>query len=743
MLPPDELLANLEEALAARPDLWHAWSAVAMQHHHMGNTDKAVQIAGRAVERFPLLPRVWYDLGRVQMVAKETEKAAEAFRQALAISPGWGMASRSLADAAQLMGRYDEARGVMDAAIAASPLDASNHAYLAEVLWRRDRSPEAIERLRHVVKLDPESEWAWSRLAEWTASGDAEGEAVALARQVIADRPGDTGALLRLATLLPERQLDEALGAIAKALEMDPRHLGAHDLRALLLSRAGRFEEALAACRPAVFGPQAPVQLEARAARVNRDRGFAKQAVDLMRAVTERAPDLEWAWEMLAAWHHEMNEHVASRDAARQFVRLSPHNPSAHAYVAQAELSLGNRDAALAALHRSWESDPSFEYPAYKILEMQIEAKNDAQVEATLQKLHTHLPGARTLLGELQYRRTKSAKAPVLEIFEKLLFAPEPSGTALQAAGNVLREEGWAAEGAASIAASLNKPGLHEEAGGCYAMLLNAAQDPRCSARIRELPAETPVGHSAWAAWLSILARKNQPGRVVDFVKAERKPLRSRWELWAAAGSALVNCGEVDEAGEWLKDWREWKGASAWALQVVALAMRCLEKNAEAQAASARAVTLPRDGTCNFHHAWLALDGALAKRLDDWKAHRESLSHDQITNYEKTLLVLARCVVDVASAEPPERKKVFERCLRKLRSPDYVEHYGYRDVSAHAFNAVRTMASDAGVQYSRSKWLSSLNQSSDPRMPWGMYVIYILLVIIVIVILIQEFFGAK
>src|SRR5690606_10118907 len=59
VLEADELLGELQAALAARPDLWHAWSAVAMQLLHMNRLDDAMDTVRQANERFPLQARLW------------------------------------------------------------------------------------------------------------------------------------------------------------------------------------------------------------------------------------------------------------------------------------------------------------------------------------------------------------------------------------------------------------------------------------------------------------------------------------------------------------------------------------------------------------------------------------------------------------------------------------------------------------------------------------------------------------
>ena len=67
ILEPGVLLEHLRKAHHARPDLWHAWSALTAQCTDMNLLDEALSNAREATERFPLLPRIWLDLADVQM----------------------------------------------------------------------------------------------------------------------------------------------------------------------------------------------------------------------------------------------------------------------------------------------------------------------------------------------------------------------------------------------------------------------------------------------------------------------------------------------------------------------------------------------------------------------------------------------------------------------------------------------------------------------------------------------------
>ncbi len=86
-LEPEELLAILREALEARRDLWHAWAALVRQLSDMDQLEEAHTLARQAVERFPLLPALWIDLGHVCRRRDDAAGEIAALTQALQLNP--------------------------------------------------------------------------------------------------------------------------------------------------------------------------------------------------------------------------------------------------------------------------------------------------------------------------------------------------------------------------------------------------------------------------------------------------------------------------------------------------------------------------------------------------------------------------------------------------------------------------------------------------------------------------------
>jgi tetratricopeptide (TPR) repeat protein len=301
VLDPPVLLQVLRDAHAARPDLWQAWSCLIRQLADIQQIDEAAAIAGEAAARFPLLPGSGLDLAHVLHLRGDGAGEVDALKRALAIAPGWSTAARELATAHQARAEYDGARRVLERAVENSPLDAVNHGCLAEFLWRRSERAAAFDRLILAVQHDPDYDWAWECLHGWAKALKQPERAVAAARQLADLRPGEPQSWLRLAQTLPEDRLDERLAALDRGLRADEANVEIHDFRAQLLSRAGRMDEAAAACVPAIFEGRIPLPLRGRAACVEAVRGHGAEAIRQMREILAGAPGYYWGWSMLAS----------------------------------------------------------------------------------------------------------------------------------------------------------------------------------------------------------------------------------------------------------------------------------------------------------------------------------------------------------------------------------------------------------------------------------------------------------
>jgi tetratricopeptide (TPR) repeat protein len=657
VLAPAELLANLREAHAARPDLWHAWSALVAQLRAMEELDEALQVAREATGRFPLLPRIWYDLALVHKARREPADERAPLERALEISPAWGVASRELAAVHERLGDLAAAEAVLEKAIAATPSDAFNRGCLGDLYRSGNERERAIAEVQRALVLNPDYNWAWEALRSWSLDGDGENLAAQAARELVDKRAGESRSWLRLAEMLGGREnFAERLAAVDRALALNPRNVDAWDVRATILTEEGRYEDALESCRPSAFPDVPPVFLRGRAAWIEAQRGRTKEAIKQMRALVDEAPDYFWGWGRLSDWHIQRKEPALALEAAEQMSRLEPQNVAVLGYVGDALLELDRRDEAKEAFTRAWDLDPLYAFGANKLFDLQLADKQWTEAEATLEKMKRHIGDADVLSNEVRLAAARGDKQRTFDTLGALCERKGAIGYALDRAGTAVRDAGWGADAEALFAQRISSESANGEVGWAW---------------IKEL-----TYRSGWHWWIAV-------HRLVVRTEAQKEALRSAinaigeqkrvWLLryllwrfgnavvaddaaWANASYALAHCQQFRRTIAWMEDWPTRSGIKPWMLLNLANALQECRRDEEARAVRTAALELPADHTTHFHYILAALDEALAGQFDEAR-HYRALAGDGIEQADaKPAVAPLNALLDVHEMRPEQRR---------------------------------------------------------------------------------------
>lgn len=184
------------------------------------------------------------------------EKAAEYFRQAIAIDPNYAPAYAGLSDAYQfsaynLVSRtelYAEARVAAEKAVALDKSLAEPHASLGLLALNYDWDWATAEReFRRAIELNPNYVTAHHWYAEYLIALDRPEESLAEIKRARELDPlsliinTDTGKILYYA-----RRYDDAIKQLRETLRMDPDYGQAHIWLSSVCATIGRYDEAIA-----------------------------------------------------------------------------------------------------------------------------------------------------------------------------------------------------------------------------------------------------------------------------------------------------------------------------------------------------------------------------------------------------------------------------------------------------------------------------------------------------------------
>jgi tetratricopeptide (TPR) repeat protein len=664
VLEPERLVVELRAAWEARPDLWHAWAALARQLLLAGRPAEAVALLARAAARFDLVPRIWLELANAHRAAGDRAAQRVALERAVSISPAWSEAVVRLAELLHADREFAAERALLAGAARRNPSDALLHGWLADASWSAGERDFAVAELERALRLDPTYAWAWEAHGRFCRELGRAGHPLEVAQEIARERPHDANAWVLLARA--RGATEERLEALGRALAIAPRHADAYELRVQALADAGRYDEALAAADAPIAAGRAPRTLRLLAARLQARRGERGLARVALEELLAQEPDFAEGWAQLAEWHEEEKRYVDAADAARRLVRLAPNHAMSHGYLAGALLGAGERAAAKAALQRALQLDPAYAWAIRRLLDVEIEDGSADGAAAALALIERHLPED-SAAARVRVAALRGDRAAALSAFGEVV--PGGERWHLEAAARAIDEEGWEAELDAVLDPLLDHPSATRAAGALFADRARAQGWKR--ARRKRLDAAlagtTPTASALGAAEerLRQLARPAEARALRRFLARHRGPLAADTATWAQAGYALLSARRRREAVEWLAGWRTRQGVEPWMLLNLASALRDLGRDRDAAEASAAALELPTDHTTPLHEVMLALDAAMSGDHGAARAHL-SRAHGDLGSYWGVVLELANAAL--ASATGAERRAAFAAATAHLRA---------------------------------------------------------------------------
>ncbi len=614
-MSPTEVLAGLERAIQARPDLWAAWSALILHLASMGRTTPALESAQRAAERFPLIPAAWTDLAAVRGMKKDAPGQQEALERALALNPAWGVPARGLASVLVREGELVRARETLDRACGRAPLDAENHEALARFLWDRGEREEAASRMRRALLLDPRLETAWEAYASWCAEMGRPEAAPQLALEAAERRGGDPATWIVLArTRGRAKDMAGGIEAVRRAIALDPRSIDAHDLHVVFLTEAERYDEAMAACFPPAWGTQPPIEMRGRWAWVRARRGDVAGAIAAMRDLVAECPQYGWGWRVLADWNRETGDAARYLEASSRLAELTPRDPVAWGFLGHAKLMSKDRRGAMQAFTGALEIDPDYHFARRMLFDLSLEAEEWDQAEEALSHLLRAGRDSDAISRQVRLAAKRRGNGDVCALLRDLFRADGADEGALRMAWEAIDGAGRGRDLVDVFEMESERPGLPPVLGALWVHAAVArGLMGACRRSLLRLRVQGEIGIRATMAWLEALGESKREWRLRWFVWRNQEYLRSETGLWASVGYALLQIGRHRHIARWMSDWRERKGLRPWMLMNLVLALRSVGRDQEALEASRRAVevALPSEDVLR-HRIWFAVEAALA-----------------------------------------------------------------------------------------------------------------------------------
>jgi tetratricopeptide (TPR) repeat protein len=605
-LAPEDLLAMLRAARGARPDLWQTWVALIVQLSDMSRPHEALAEAGAAIEKFPLLPRVYLEQARAHVLLGDREAARASLAAALRLNPFWPLAVRRYVETIIDDGvELERAFAKLDPALARDGENSDLRALRAWIYGRLGRVDEAIADLTLALKHDPRPRWIWSGLARHAGDGARPALMEEAIAAVTAFRPADAWAWLRASEFTAA--IDGALQRVDRALELDPRNTAAWEVKLERLVRAGRFDDADRALALVPWGNAAPAEIRVYKARLARARGDKRDAVNLLEGLLAEDPNQYGLWSERADWADQDEAFSDYQRAAREMVRLAPNGAVAHGWLGDAALKCGDRALARESFARSLALDPAYTFAANHLFDLHWKAEEFDTAARVLAQAVRHTNNAFVAAREVQVAahlgERERAVAALRALLPDVRAGDWPADTAIAAMNkarwfDIVVDEIERAFGAGECAAA-----------ACRFWLAHQGHGLRPDGFMRDVSRALQVDPkgSLKRELLEYLLRARDARLLNRFIRRFDHDFRADPELWGQVGYALLNLGRHDRVAGWMRDWRR-DDAPVWALDNLALALRVRARDRDAHVVSQ--CVLERAPDSADARVWMLLDAA-------------------------------------------------------------------------------------------------------------------------------------
>lgn len=569
-LPDDELEGELRALHTRRPELWQTWAALAVQLIDTNQFAAAQTLLDGAIDRFPLMPRLHYELARLATNQGDFPRARTTVQRALQLSPSWTWALRLAVHLAMNEpGQLEAGLALVAAPRSRCEENPEGHVLRARLLWKLDRRDEALAQVETALHRWPAHTEAWDFFIDAARQMERAHYVAEFTAELARQRPDNIDVLIRQAD--HAATLDDALAAVDKATAINPLHQPAYIARINALNRHGRFAEALETVHSTPWGQHTPTAILRCGPRLHWQHGDTDKAITALQQLLKSEVNSFDMWRELADWTFSAKRHDECLAAAREMVRIDSTVAVGYGYLGHGLRERGETASAIEALRTAFELDPFYVYAGLALTDLLLASDWNA-AKQVLVTLRANVPGPAVALREIQYAvragDKEGAAAPLAEIVR---VSEHDAGT-FDKAVEALPRGSW------------------------RELLFQATEQASLCGEVSEAAArywlerEFDVAHPAFLDKVEPYLKADHHQRfkiaVINCATAVRmfqhvsalvaqysREMRANAECWALVGYAYLEAKRFQEVVDWMHDWQR-ADAPWWALDNLAVALR-------------------------------------------------------------------------------------------------------------------------------------------------------------------------
>ncbi|MFT3735033.1 MAG: C39 family peptidase [Rhodocyclaceae bacterium] len=573
-LAPDELLAVMREAHAARSDLWHAWVALGMQLTDMGLAEESLPIFEEALQRFTMLPRLFVEYAQSLKLVGRRDEARKQLEAALSINPTWNRAIRLYSDTVseespEWNAHWERCEQLIRQCVTREPDNADMHGLLSWLLEQKKDYGGSLDAARASLQRDPQPRWVWACAWRSCEKRETLADFDTLLDEVEQARPGDPWAWVARAQNGGDHA--KALAAAEHALTLEPWNIAAWDARLDRLARLERYREIETLVNglqwPDGATPNTLVLAGLRARRLHNKVGALKG----LRQHLASAPNSYASWQLLADWSDEDGELDNYIAATRELVRIAPNHAPSHGYLGHALLRKDRHAEALPEFEKAVALQPDYGFAVWFLHDAAMTCKLPELSVQAIEALWPHQRSAAFASRATQAAARAKNQEAALRWLERTLqmagYETEPAEKALIS----VRGAGWRDQAKDAVQRCIQQ-------GECAWFAVKEFVSDHLHLRyvngaIKDLDdlIRNEQGTVLKMALLDHAGDKRDKRLLEAMLERYEALLRKHDNTWGQVSFAMHCLSEYKRASHWMHDWRERPDAPHWALGNVAL----------------------------------------------------------------------------------------------------------------------------------------------------------------------------
>ncbi|HTU65460.1 MAG TPA: tetratricopeptide repeat protein, partial [Steroidobacteraceae bacterium] len=533
-----EAMRAYQAVAALHPDQPAGPAAVGRLYVFGGMPDRALEAVAPLLVKFPNDADLLTVRGAARVQQKDPAGALADAEAAVKAAPGNENAIALLASLYRTQSRADDARALVEKAIAANPKSVDLRQIMAVMAAESGDAATGETQLRKVIELRPDDLAHRTRLALFLTREKRPDDAQRVLEAAVRDLKGNDDAKLALVDFLTaQRSREQGEKAMRRFIDDDPKNV---DLRlglGALLQRGGSTREALAEYRKIVAddatGPKgliardriAAMQIYAKefdAARATidetlklnprdndaltlraglaLDKGDAAAAITDLRSVLRDQPESVIVRRTLARAHVANREPALAEDVLREAMRLAPRDVPVRVDLAQLLSQTNRAELAVTLLEEAVRLVPTDVAARETLVKAYLAARDVAGARTAAEDLKTLRPDGASgfYLGGLAAQAQGKPDEASTQFAKALELQPQ-AVDALVAYARLQAGRGNGADAQARVRATLDK-------------------DPH-NALVRNLLGELQMMDKAWPAAIDTLetAIKDEPKWAVPY----------------------------------------------------------------------------------------------------------------------------------------------------------------------------------------------------------------------------------